>query len=62
MAVILNFCPTQEMKEKRIVRETAKKLGQVVIFPGVRIERHVNNFSLDGDIPTSDKNSVKEPS
>ncbi len=39
MAVILDFSPTQNAQDKRLVRETAQKLGQVIIFPGVRIER-----------------------
>jgi len=55
MAVILNFCPVQDAKDQRIARETARKLGQVIIFPGVRIERHVNSFPLNGDEPEFDK-------
>jgi len=54
MAVILDFCPEQHARDKRIVRETARKLGQVIIFPGVRIERQVNARSLNGDKPGSD--------
>ena len=60
MAVILDFCPIQHAQDKRIVRETAKKLGQVVIFPGVRIEYHVNNFPLNGDAPACKISSGKD--
>ena len=60
MAVILDFCPIQHAQEKRIVRETAKKLGQVIIFPGVRIEHQVNNFPLNGAAPACKKFSGKD--
>jgi len=47
MAVILDFNPAQIAQDKRLVRETAKKLGQVIIFPGVRIERNKKTNAAD---------------
>lgn len=47
MAVILDFNPTQIAQDKRLVRETAKRLGQVIIFPGVRIERNEKTSAAD---------------
>ena len=60
MAVILDFCALQNAKDKRITRETARKLGQVIIFPGVRIERHVNGCPLNGDAVRRDKGVGEE--
>jgi len=60
MAVILDFCPEQIARDKRIVRETAKKLGQVIIFPGVRIERQVNNNCSDSDAAGCNKEPLGE--
>lgn len=39
MASILQFVPLEESKPRRR-REPTGNLGEVVIFPGVRIERH----------------------
>jgi len=60
MAVILDFCPRQIAKDKRIAKQTAKKLGQVIIFPGVRIERNGGTPLIYGDVWLGDKPAAED--
>jgi hypothetical protein len=46
MAIILEFRRKEETAP-RLVRPEQGSLGEIIIFPGVRIERHIS-----GDSPT----------
>ncbi|MFD0986759.1 hypothetical protein [Methyloligella solikamskensis] len=50
MASILQFAPANESKPRRR-NEATDQLGEVVIFPGVRIERHEEPDAMPVDAP-----------
>lgn len=58
MATILQFPTGEDFAER--VRPAEGPLGQIIIFPGVRIERRASDDRLSQRVPAARKRSRKK--